>query len=150
MANPCDNDLIITGSDEAIASLSKWIEAQKHEHAPNERWAALYNLEKESDCFDGIGFVGSGSADHAYGCADYSSNKGEAHFQWTSKSNPSLDAVMTLAKKFPALSFSLSYSEPGHGLSGTLSCANGEVVDYEGGYDSEEWDSEEESDEAPI
>jgi len=150
MANTCDNDLTITGSEEAIAALSAWIEKQTHAQAPNERWAALYNLETESDGFEGIGFVGSGSADHAYGCADYSTTKGSAYFQWASKNNPSLDVVMTLAKKFPELSFAFSYRESGQGLHGTLSCANGEVLDYEGGYDSEDWDSEEESDEAPI
>ena len=85
-------------------------------------------------------------ADHAYGHADYTQHEDSAMFQWISQNNPSIDIVITLAKKFPELDFDLTYSEPGHGLSGSVTCSGGEVIDYEGGYDSEE-ESEEESEE---
>jgi len=147
MANPCDNDLSISGSSESLTKLAKWIETQTHPQAPNAYWAALYNLEQACESLDGIGFISSGMADHAYGHADYTQYEDSAMFQWVSKNNPSIDIVILLAKKFPELEFDLTYSEPGHGLSGSVTCSEGEVIDYEGGYESEDVDSEEESEE---
>lgn len=154
MANTCDNDLYIEGIEADIKTLTTWINSQTNDQAPNPAWAALYNLETSADSTDGIGVVSSGSADHAYGDADYSAGESSATFQWTSKNNPSIDAVIQLAKKFPILAFKLRYNEPGYGLSGELICKKGKVDSYEGGYkdDSEsDWSgSEEESSEAPI
>ena len=157
MANPCDNNLYIEGRESDLQSLSDWIHTQKNDQAPTPTWAALYNLEQDTDSMDGIGDVGSGDADHAYGGADFSLHGTTASLQWVSRNNPSIDVVLLLAQRFPALTFQFSYDESGHGLSGQLHCTGGAVTSFEGGYnedsesDSEEdWYSEEDSDEAPI
>jgi len=151
MGNTCDNNLMINGSAEDIAELAKWIADQTHKNAPNAAWAALYTLEAETESMDGIGVVGSGWANHAYGDADFTASGDSASFQWASKNNPSLDVVILMAKKFPSLVFEFTYEEAGLGLSGMLTCKDGKPWAFGGGYDdddSEEW-SEDES-EAPI
>ena len=57
MANPCDNDLNISGPKEALTKLATWIESQTNPQAPNSYWATLYNLEKACESLAGIGFV---------------------------------------------------------------------------------------------
>ena len=88
MANVCDNNLTVEGSPAALQALADWINAQQNEQAPTSAWAALYNLEREANSTDGIGDVGSGWADHAYGDADFSLHGTSAAFQWVSKNNP--------------------------------------------------------------
>lgn len=134
MTNVCENNLEIVGPEKNILALKNWLSIQSHPKAPDTVWAALYNLEKEAESYNGLGVVGSGKSDHSLGNAELVLKGNMASFKWSSKNYPSIDSVLIFAKMFPSLNFFFSYSEPLGRLKGSIRCMGGEVESFEGGF----------------
>ena len=148
MANACNNTLSVKGEASEIRKYLEWVHSfplngrSNIEIESNQIYDALKELEEQANSDDGIGQVGSGRANRAYGHADLQVSSDELTLMWESRWSPSLDAVLQMARNYPNLAFHLIYSEPGEGLGGFLKCAHGAPTFYAGGHDDSSDDSD--------